>query len=177
MTTTGRVHRLEIQVRFGDTDAMGHLNNTSFAFYAESGRLAFVGTMGEEVRALILAHLAIDFRRQVRFGESVVVETQVERLGTSSITLQQRILADGTLAADVRSVVVYFDYADAKARPIPDRLRALLARYPRRRTVGRRHRQSAGEIRPRRCTDQQRRRVQPRRELLGHRRGAGEVHF
>ena len=129
MTTPPRSHRLEIQVRFGDTDAMGHLNNTSFASYAESGRLAFVGTFGEEVRSLILAHLAIDFRRQVRFGETVVVETQVERIGRSSLTLHQRVLADGTLAADIRSVVVYFDYASAAAKSIPDRLRALLEPY------------------------------------------------
>ena len=129
MTTPPRSHRLEIQVRFGDTDAMGHLNNTSFASYAESGRLAFVGTFGEEVRSLILAHLAIDFRRQVRFGETVVVETQVERIGRSSFTLHQRVLADGTLAADIRSVVVYFDYASAAAKSIPDRLRALLEPY------------------------------------------------
>ena len=129
MTTPPRSHRLEIQVRFGDTDAMGHLNNTSFASYAESGRLAFVGTFGEEVRSLILAHLAIDFRRQVRFGEAVVIETRVERIGRSSLTLQQRVLADGTLAADIRSVVVYFDYARAESLAIPDALRALLASY------------------------------------------------
>lgn len=126
MTTSPRVHRIEIQVRFGDTDAMGHLNNTSFASYAEAARLAFIGAAGEDLRSMILAHLAIDFRRQVRLGEAVVVETQVERIGTSSITLTQRILAGGELAADARSVIVYFDYTNAKARPLPAALRAAL---------------------------------------------------
>lgn len=129
MTTPPLSHRLEIQVRFGDTDAMGHLNNTSFAYYAEVGRLDFFAAFGEAVRSLILAHLAIDFRRQVRFGEAVTVETQVERLGRSSVTLRQRVLAGGTLAADVRSVVVYFDYANAASKEIPDALRAVLAPY------------------------------------------------
>ena len=108
---------------------MGHLNNTSFATFAEAGRLAFIETIGEEVGALILAHLSVDFRRQVRFGEQVAVETQVERVGRSSITLLQRILANGTLAADVRSVVVYFDYANDVSRTMPDELRGLLAPF------------------------------------------------
>ena len=129
MTAPARPHRVEIQVRFGDTDAMGHLNNTSFASYAEAGRLAFVAMFGEVVQSLILAHMAIDFRRQVRFGESVAVETHVERVGTTSITLHQRILADGSVAADVKSVVVYFDYASATAQPVSDALRAAMAPY------------------------------------------------
>jgi acyl-CoA thioester hydrolase len=129
MTTTPRSHRIDIQVRFGDTDAMGHLNNTSFAYYAEVARLEFVAQFGEEVRSLILAHLAIDFRRQVRFGEAVAVETQIERLGTSSITLRQRIVAGGALAADVRSVVVFFDYAEASPKPLTAALRAALEPY------------------------------------------------
>ena len=124
-----RTHRVDIQVRFGDTDAMGHLNNTSFATFAEAGRLAFIETIGEEVGALILAHLSVDFRRQVRFGEQVAVETQVERVGRSSITLLQRILANASLAADVRSVVVYFDYANDVSRTMPDELRGLLAPF------------------------------------------------
>lgn len=126
---TARTHRVDIQVRFSDTDAMGHLNNTTFSTYAEVGRLAFFASLGEELRTMILARLATDFRRQVRLGEAVVVETQVERIGRSSIGLTQRILADGVLAADVKSVVVWFDYAAATAKAIPDEIRERLTPY------------------------------------------------
>ena len=32
-------HRTDIQMRFGDTDALGHVNNASYASYAEVARL------------------------------------------------------------------------------------------------------------------------------------------
>ena len=124
-----RGHVTAIQVRFGDTDALGHLNNTSFAFYVELARLDFIEGLGQRVQSLILAHLAIDFRRQVTFGQVVTVETTVERVGRSSVTLLQRVLADGGVAADGRSVVVLFDHSAQAPMEIPGELRARLENY------------------------------------------------
>ena len=123
------VHRLEIQVRFGDTDALGHVNNASFASYTELARLDLLTCLGESVRSLILASLYIDFRRQIKFGERVHVETRIERLGTSSITLAQTIYADDEPATDVRSVAVYFDYTNGKSRALTEEMRDALAPF------------------------------------------------
>lgn len=116
-------------MRFGDTDALGHVNNASFAAYTEVARLDFLRRLGKSVTSLILASLYIDYRRQVSFDESLHVTTWVDRLGTSSITLGQSIFAGDELAADVRSVVVHFDYATAKSRPLTDDIRDRLAPY------------------------------------------------
>lgn len=129
MSGQPQVHRLEIQVRFGDTDALGHVNNASFASYTEVARLDFLTCLGKSVRSLILASLYIDFRRQIKFGERVHVETRIERLGTSSMTLAQTIYADDERATDVRSVVVYFDYANGKSRALTDEMRDALAPF------------------------------------------------
>lgn len=123
-------HRSDIQVRFADTDALGHLNNASFALYAEHARLDFLRTLGGAVEALILAHLALDFRSQVKYGERIRVMTWVEKVGTTSITLRQRVLAEERTAADVRSVVVHFDYAAQRPVPIADEVRRRLRPYP-----------------------------------------------
>ncbi len=112
--TDGTTHRTEIQVRFADTDAQGHLNNGSYAIYAETARLAFFRDLGSGVGSLILAHVAIDFRRQVRFGEAVAVDSWVESVGTTSVALRHAIRADGVVAAEVRSVVVRFDYDEQR---------------------------------------------------------------
>ena len=124
-----QIHRVQIQVRFGDTDALGHINNASFAAYAEVARLDFLTLFGKSVRSLILANLHIDFRRQVKFDEAVHVETRIQRIGTSSIALEQTIFAAGELAADVRSTVVYFDYAKGKSRELTTEMRASLEPY------------------------------------------------
>ena len=124
-----QIHRLQIQVRFGDTDALGHVNNASFAAYAEVARLNFLTLFGKSVRSLILASLYIDFRRQVKFDESVHVETRIQRIGTSSITLEQTVFAGDERAADIRSTVVYFDYANGKSRALTTEMRESLAPY------------------------------------------------
>ena len=126
---SGRVHRVEVQMRFADTDALGHINNGSFVIYAETARLEFLKVLGSAVRSLILAHLSIDFRQQVRFGEPIEVETWVERVGTTSVTMRQAVLASGATAAEVRSVVVYFDYDAQRPQPWSPALRAALTEY------------------------------------------------
>lgn len=124
-----RRHRTDIQVRFADTDAMGHLNNASYALYAETGRLDFFRAIGAALTSLILARLAIDFRRQVNYGEPVHVETWVERMGRSSISVAHTIVAAGQVVAEVSSVVVHFDYASSRAQDIPADLRDRLSAY------------------------------------------------
>lgn len=119
-------HRTPVQVRFADTDALGHLNNTAYAVYAELARLAFFRATQTEVGSLILAHLALDFRKQVRFGDEVSVATWVEKVGTSSVTLYQEIQAAGATVAEARSVVVHFDYAAQRSKPLPEAVRAEL---------------------------------------------------
>jgi acyl-CoA thioester hydrolase len=117
-------------MRFGDTDALGHVNNASFAAYTELARLAFMRLLlGDTVRSLILARLSIDYRRQVTWGESLHVDSWVEKTGRSSMTLGQAVYADGTLAADVGSVVVYFDYANGKPLALTPAMRQQLAPY------------------------------------------------
>jgi acyl-CoA thioester hydrolase len=121
-----QTHRTDIQLRFADTDALGHVNNASFATFAEIARLDFLQRFGTSVRSLILASLHLDFRRQVALGDTVHVETWVEKIGNSSFTLGQTILANGERAADARSVVVYFDYSAQRSRALTSEMRAAL---------------------------------------------------
>lgn len=126
-----RVHRVDVQMRFADTDALGHVNNGSFIVYAETGRLEFLRVLGSAVRSLILAHIAADFRRQVLFGAAVQVETWVAGVGRTSVTLMQTVRANGEVAAEVRSVVVSFDYAAQRPTPWSAESRAALEAYVR----------------------------------------------
>lgn len=118
-------------MRFGDTDALGHVNNASFASYAEVARLTFLKLLGKSVTSLILASLYVDYRRQVGFGSTIHVESWVDKLGTSSITLGQAIYANDERAADVRSVVVHFDYTTSTSQPLTPEMRSQLVPYMR----------------------------------------------
>jgi acyl-CoA thioester hydrolase len=120
------VHRTELQMRFSDTDALGHVNNIAFASYAETGRVDFLKRLGHSVTSLILANVTIDYRRQISFGESLRIDTWVEALGRSSITLGQTIWANEERAADVSSVAVHFDYTTGKPIELTEEIRAVL---------------------------------------------------
>jgi acyl-CoA thioester hydrolase len=126
MTTT---HRTDIQMRFADTDALGHINNARYAEYVELARLEFLRVLGTSVRSLILANLNIDYRRQVGLDEAIHVESWVEKLGNSSIAIAHTVFANGEPAAEVKSVVVHFDYAASKSQPLTPEMRRALEAY------------------------------------------------
>jgi acyl-CoA thioester hydrolase len=123
---TEQPHVTPVQQRFADSDALGHVNNATLATYVELGRLDFLGQFPGFVDSLILAHLSLDYRQQVRLGQRVEVQTRLVRLGRSSMELKQDILAEGVVAVECRSVVVHFDYASQQSAPLPDHVREVL---------------------------------------------------
>ena len=123
------IFRTDIQVRFNDTDAQGHLNNTSMALYVEQARVDFFAALEQPTRTLILANLSLDFRKQVHFGDVVHVETTVMRVGNTSVSLKQDVFANGERATETTSVIVIFDYASARPTPVAADLRQKLHAY------------------------------------------------
>lgn len=136
--------RYVVDVRFGDTDAMGHANNSRFLTYVESARIAYweaatgepfaLATHGAH-ESLILAEVRVAFRTPAVFGEVLTVETRAGRVGRSSFTLQHRITASASvrgparLVATADDVLVMYDYAAARPRAIPDEVVAQLEAY------------------------------------------------
>lgn len=115
-----------VQLRFSDTDRLGHVNNAVYATFAELGRLAFLRELGMTDKGLILAHLSIDFLRQVRLEDECVVFTRVVRVGNTSFELAQTLDANGEPAARFKAVVVCFDYATQRPMRVPDDFRRAL---------------------------------------------------
>jgi acyl-CoA thioester hydrolase len=120
-------HRTTLQVRFRDIDAFGHVNNAVFFSYVELARIRYLldvlhpGRPFDEL-PLILARVELDFRSPIAFGEEVVVETRLERIGRTSFDMVHRMTAgpDGRLVGDVRTVLVTYDYERSRPIPVPD---------------------------------------------------------
>lgn len=124
-----------LPVLWGDMDSLGHVNNTIYFRWFESGRIAYFervqlwgGEPGMTVGP-ILAAATCDFRRQLSFPDTVRVGSRVSRLGTSSAVIQHLIVGerDQMVAAEGSSTIVLFDYAAAKSTPIPESLRSRIA--------------------------------------------------
>lgn len=115
-----------IQLRFGDTDKLGHVNNAAYASFAEVGRLELLRSLGIEAPSVILARQAIDFRRQVALGDECSITSSVVEVGNTSITLSQVLRANGLVAADFEAIIVWFDYEAQRPARVPDAVRAVL---------------------------------------------------
>jgi acyl-CoA thioester hydrolase len=127
-------HRYATEVRFADTDAMGHVNNALYHTYVESARTRYLEeALGEPVRlgvhgelSFILAEARMVHRSPAYYGETLTVESRTTRIGRSSVTMEHRITAPESrvgrarLVAICESVLVHFDYRHNLPEPVPD---------------------------------------------------------
>ena len=136
--------RIPLEVRFRDTDAMGHVNNAVYLTYFEQARAGYYRAVtgrsfegiGENPESIILAHASVDFRSQAYFGERLVAECRATWVGRSSFGLAYRITAaddsphgGGRVVAEGETIQVTFDYATQRPVRIPDELLAQLAAF------------------------------------------------
>ena len=134
-------HRHAVEVRLSDTDAMGHVNNARYLTYVEIARVAYyehvtgnplpIGTHGAE-EGMILAEIRMTYRSTSFYGETLTVESRVERIGRTSFGMVHRITAPesrygpGRLVATADSTLVAYDYTDECPIPVPDEWRAAM---------------------------------------------------
>jgi acyl-CoA thioester hydrolase len=119
----------QVPVRWRDTDALGHVNHTVFLTYLEEGRDAFYAQTLDGEPDYVVARIEIDLRAEVRHADRrVTVRIQAERLGTTSLTTRETILApSGEVVAEARVVTVRWDPRQHKPVPFSEAERARLA--------------------------------------------------
>jgi acyl-CoA thioester hydrolase len=119
----------QVPVRWRDTDALGHVNHTVFLTYLEEGRDAFYAQTLDGEPDYVVARIEIDLRAEVRHVDRrVTVQIQAERLGTTSLTTRETILApSGEVVAEARVVTVRWDPRQHKPVPFSEAERARLA--------------------------------------------------
>jgi acyl-CoA thioester hydrolase len=124
-----------VEVRFRDTDAMGHVNNACFATYAEVGRQIYwerlTGAKDFRRVPFILAHIQMDFRSPAYVGETLEVGIRIEWIGSRSFAFAYRISDRDThrLVAEAFSVQAVYDYEEQRTFPFPPELRAQVERF------------------------------------------------
>lgn len=125
-----RAHRAEMQMRYSDADAMGHLNNAVYVSYLETARVQMLSEMGGQLSDLmtVVARIEVDYVSEIKLGQQVVIETLVETIGRSSYTFVVRMLADGTPSAYARTVQVNIG-PDMRPAALPANRREWMERY------------------------------------------------
>lgn len=128
-------HETIVKVRFCETDALGHVNNTSFFIYLEEARVLFFEKIGYSMKMegweFILASTKCDFIGQAYFNQKLKIETEVSKIGNKSFHLSHSIVDEesGNLVARGEAIIVYFNFELQKSIPIPEELREALENH------------------------------------------------
>jgi len=118
------------KLRYCDTDRQGHVNNSVFSVFCETGRVMFLYDEELDLAGpggiFVLARLEIDFRTELFHPGRIDIGTRVLGIGRTSFRLGQGIFNGDTCAATAQSVLVLMDEATRKAKPLTPQLRAWL---------------------------------------------------
>jgi len=121
----GVIVERRVDVRWRDTDALGHVNHVVFLTYLEEGRDAFYAqVLGDPY--YVVVRLEIDLRAEVRHQDrQVTVRVEAERVGTTSLTTCETIIgAAGETIAQARVITVRWNPDQRQAVPFSDEERA-----------------------------------------------------
>ncbi|HBI70382.1 MAG TPA: thioesterase [Massilia sp.] len=136
MSNKKLVHTMRMPVRWGDMDAMGHVNNTVYFRYIETARIAWleqVGALPDPSRSgPVLINAQCSFLKQLKYPAEIEVTSWAGPPGRSSFEVSHEIrLVEangeaGALHAEGAAKIVWVDFAAEKSVPLPDEIRSLL---------------------------------------------------
>ena len=133
--TMRKLYELRMPLRWGDHDALNHVNNAAYLVYLQEARVRWLAEHipnwdHTDDAAPIMAAVHANYRRPIKWPADIIVQLFCERLGTSSLTIGHRIVdAENPsilyLAGNV--VMVCINPASGQSVPLPPPIRAACA--------------------------------------------------
>ena len=112
-------------VRWGDLDAFGHVNNSTYLIFAQEARYAW-----SKMIEMVVARAVVDFIAPIYTGDIYIdVEIWVNKIGTSSFGVTYEMKYENELLAVVKTVQVTVSMDTKKSRPLTDAEREFLNKY------------------------------------------------
>jgi acyl-CoA thioester hydrolase len=121
--------------RFGDVDALGHINNTVLPVWFELARNPFFRIFKPDLKIdlktwpLIMAHINFDFLSELSIQYDVEIRSYVSKIGTKSFTTLHEAWQNGKLCSKGEAVLVHFDFNTKQTTPIPEDIKKQLAEH------------------------------------------------
>ena len=127
-----------VEVRYGDLDPQGHVNNAKYLTYFEQARVGYLTQLGlfskdqsfSEI-GVIIADIHIQFHQPLYWGTAVKVGVRTSRIGGKSLDVEQSIQAADSerLFADGTVVLVAYDYSQHATIAVPARWRQIIDEF------------------------------------------------
>lgn len=120
----------DIEVRWGDLDALNHVNNTLFLRYLEEARIrlfdTFPGGWTNDRHGPVVVNINMNFRREIRYPATVRVDMTAHAASGKRMRLEHTLRDAGdpeVVYGDAEITVVWVDYASRRSIALPDTVR------------------------------------------------------
>jgi YbgC/YbaW family acyl-CoA thioester hydrolase len=119
-----KVYETDIHLRFGDIDAMGHVNNAVTMTLFETGRVKFfaevIGAQKVEDISFILAEVNVRYKIPILLQDRVRLRMHITDVARSSFRFLCELFdpRDGRVFTEAETVQVMYDYTAGRSRPV-----------------------------------------------------------
>lgn len=127
------VFEMQIPIRWGDMDAVGHVNNTVYFRYLEQGRISWFDALPIDPRpvheGIVIVNAHCEFIRELRYPGTVLLRHYTGQIGRSSVeTIAEISRTDDpdTVYARGGAKVVWVDRREKRSAPWPEHVKSLL---------------------------------------------------
>ena len=129
-----QVHQMVLPIRWGDMDAMGHVNNAMYFRYLETVRLDWFRTIGcnlnPEGEGPVIVNAFCNFYKQFEYPGDILAKMYVSDPGRTTFESWctfERADAPGLICSAGGATTIWVDFHKQKAVPLPDWVRALVS--------------------------------------------------
>ena len=130
---------MSIKVRWGDMDAMGHVNNTCYFRYCEQARMEWFSSLDLAASnapdsRIVIINVFCEFLQPVVYPCTLEIEMSASDVGNSSFMshyvlrekMQANASAEARIFSNARAKIVWVDAAGTKSIALPDTVREML---------------------------------------------------
>ena len=122
------VHTSVQAIRWGDMDALGHVNNTVYFRFMEQARIEWFYAHGKNAAYAagtgpVIVNASCSFLVPLVYPGDVEVRMYLGEAGRSSVATHYELDANGRRAAEGAAKLVWIDLASGRSVPLPDALR------------------------------------------------------
>jgi acyl-CoA thioester hydrolase len=128
------VFEMNIPIRWGDMDALGHVNNTTYFRYLESGRVDWLRSLNCSMDAkdegVVVVNAFCNFYKQLEYPGDVLLKMYVSDPGRTTFetwATMERADQPGVIYAAGGATTIWVDVVNKKAKNLPDWLRVLVS--------------------------------------------------
>jgi acyl-CoA thioester hydrolase len=118
MSNKKLLHWQEFAIRWGDMDAYGHLNNTSYFLYVQEARFELLRAYNLDYSASadnapILLDTSFNFKKQVTYPETILVETYLVNVDRKKVYMEQIMKSANNpeiIYGTCTSLIMWYDF-------------------------------------------------------------------